>query len=26
LEIAADGRETSRHKIAVPSPDYEIDL
>ena len=26
LEIAADGRETSRHKIAVPSPDYEIVL
>jgi hypothetical protein len=26
LEITADGRETSRHKIAVPSPDYEIDL
>jgi hypothetical protein len=26
LEIAVDGRETSRHKIAVPSPDYEIDV
>jgi hypothetical protein len=26
LEITADGRETSRHKIAVPSPDYEIQL
>ncbi len=26
LEIAADGRETSRHKVAVPSPDYEIVL
>ncbi len=26
LEIAAEGRETSRHKIAVPSPDYEIVL
>jgi hypothetical protein len=26
LEIAAEGRQTSRHKIAVPSPDYQIDL
>jgi hypothetical protein len=26
LEIAAEGRQPSRHKITVPSPDYEINL
>ncbi|HKZ69986.1 MAG TPA: Pvc16 family protein [Anaerolineales bacterium] len=26
LEIAAEGRKPSRHKITVPSPDYDFDL
>jgi hypothetical protein len=26
LEIAAEGRQPSRHKITVPAPDYDFDL
>ena len=26
LEITAEGREATRHRIAVPSPDYELEV
>jgi hypothetical protein len=26
LEITADGRKTSKHKLTVPSPSYDVDL